>query len=72
MFNLGIDNGLITQNPVSKVKKLQEDNHKIRFLTIEEENRLYKALPDFLKPIVTVALQTGMRKGEILNLQCTI
>ena len=69
MFNLGIDNGLITQNPVSKVKKLQEDNHKIRFLTIEEENRLYKALPDFLKPIVTVALQTGMRKGEILNLQ---
>ncbi len=69
MFNLGIDNGLITQNPVSKVKKLQEDNHKIRFLTTEEENRLYKALPDFLKPIVTVALQTGMRKGEILNLQ---
>lgn len=69
MFNLGIDNGLLTQNPVTKVKKLLEDNHKIRFLTIEEEDRLYKALPDFLKPIVTVALQTGMRKGEILNLQ---
>ena len=69
MFNLGIDNGLLAQNPVSKVKKLLEDNHKIRFLTIEEENKLYKSLPDFLKPIVTVALQTGMRKGEILNLQ---
>lgn len=69
MFNLGIDNGNLSTNPVSKVKKLQEDNHKIRFLTVEEEVRLYKALPEFLKPIVTVALHTGMRRGEILNLK---
>lgn len=69
MFNLGIDNGLISQNPASKVKKLLEDNHKVRFLTKDEEDRLYKALPEFLKPIVTTALQTGMRKGEILNLK---
>lgn len=69
MFNLGIDNGNLSTNPVSKVKKLQEDNHKIRFLTTEEEIRLYKTLPEFLKPIVTVALQTGMRRGEILNLK---
>lgn len=69
MFNLGIDNGKLSTNPVSKVKKLQEDNHKIRFLTVEEEVRLYKALPEFLKPIVTVALHTGMRRGEILNLK---
>lgn len=69
MFNLGIDNGLISQNPISKVKKLLEDNHKIRFLTADEEKRLYNALPKHLIPIVTTALQTGMRKGEILNLQ---
>ncbi len=69
MFNLGIDNGSLSVNPVSKVKKLQEDNHKVRFLTAEEEARLYKALPEFLKPIVTTALHTGMRKGEILNLK---
>lgn len=69
MFNLGIDNRLISQNPVNKVKKLLEDNHKVRFLTKDEEDRLYKALPEFLKPIVTTALQTGMRKGEILNLK---
>ena len=69
MFNLGIDNGLISQNPVSKAKKLLEDNHKVRFLTKDEEDRLYKALPEFLKSIVTTALQTGMRKGEILNLK---
>lgn len=41
----------------------------MRFLTKDEEDRLYKALPEFLKPIVTTALQTGMRKGEILNLK---
>ena len=30
MFNLGIDNEIIRKNPVSKVVKLKEDNHKIR------------------------------------------
>lgn len=69
MFNLGIDNELISQNPVSKVGKLLEANHKVRFLTIDEEKRLYKELPEYLKPIVTTALQTGMRRGEILNLK---
>lgn len=69
MFNLGIDNNLLHINPVSKVKKLLEDNHKIRFLTQDEEIRLYKHLPEFLIPIVTCALQTGMRRGEILNLK---
>ena len=68
-FNLGIDNGLLTFNPLTKVKKLLEDNYKVRFLTNEEETRLYKALPQYLEPIVTTALQTGMRKSEILNLK---
>lgn len=69
MFNLGIDNEVLAINPVSKVKMLLEDNHKIRFLTKEEEIQLYKELPDYLIPIVTTALQTGMRRGEILSLE---
>ena len=69
VFNLGVDNELVSNNPVAKVKKLLEDNHKIRFLTAEEEIRLFKYLPEFLKPIVITALQTGMRRGEILTLK---
>jgi integrase len=69
MFNIGISNKLLKENPVSQVKKLLEDNHKIRFLTVDEEKRLFEHLPAYLKPIVICALQTGMRRGEIFNLK---
>lgn len=69
MFNIGISNKLLIENPVTEVKKLLEDNYKIRFLTIDEEKRLYQNLTSQLEPIVTTALQTGMRKGEILKLR---
>ena len=72
MFNLAIDNGELTDNPLRKVPKLKEDNHKIRFLTDEEENRLYAIIDlkaPYLRPIVTTALQTGMRRGEIFGMK---
>ena len=72
MFSLGIDNGLIDDNPVKKMKSLREENFKIRFLTKDEEVKLYEALsksPKYLMDIVTLDLQTGMRKSEILNLK---
>lgn len=44
MFNLGIANGLIEKNPMRQVKKLKEDNFKMRFLDKKEEKRLFEAL----------------------------
>ena len=35
----------------------------------EEIKRLYDACPEYLKLIVALAVVTGMRKGEILNLK---
>ncbi len=72
VFNLGIQNKNITVNPITDLKKLKVKNIKTRYLTLEEEYRLYNAVSQtyqYLKDIITCALQTGMRKGEILNLK---
>ena len=72
MYNLGIESGIIKANPVRAVKKLREENYKIRYLTADEEKRMFKAIDEtfpYLKQIITCALQTGMRRGEIFNLK---
>lgn len=69
IFNIGIKNNKIRQTPMKSVQMLQENNYKIRYLTQEEEKRLFEQLPEYLKPIVITALQTGLRKSNILNLK---
>lgn len=72
MYNLGIAEKLLKENPIREVKKLKEPNYKIRYLTKEEEIRLYKAIDEnfpYLRPLVVCALKTGMRRGEIFNLK---
>jgi excisionase family DNA binding protein len=72
MFNLAMDWGLAQSNPVLKVKLFSEKNtQKERILTETEESRLLVECPPFLKPIVVTALNTGMRRGEILGLRWT-
>ena len=40
----------------------------MRFLTPDQEAALFAVLPPRYHPLVTVALHTGMRKGELLRL----
>ncbi|MFQ5587986.1 MAG: site-specific integrase, partial [Nitrospiria bacterium] len=54
--------------PVSKVSMDKENNKRDRWLSLEEEEQLLKACPLWLKQIVVFALNTGMRRGEILAL----
>jgi len=58
-------------NPCQNVERFALDNQRVRYLTEEEENRLFKAIGDdqLLRDVVTVALHTGMRRGEIFNLK---
>lgn len=73
MFNKAMLWGKIKENPVTKVKFFKEENTIVRYLAEDERERLLKAcnLSDavHLYPIVVVALNTGMRKGEIINLR---
>jgi integrase len=72
MFTKACDWGMIdeaTRIKVHKVKLLKENNQRSRFLMEEECQNLIACCDQHLKPIVITALNTGMRKGEILNLK---
>ncbi len=58
-----------TLKRIRKVKLLPENNRRLRYLSKEECKELVNSSESHLKPIITTALNTGMRKGEILNLK---
>jgi integrase len=72
IFSMAIDNDLTVKNPCRRVRKLRMNNKRYRYLSVDEEARLMIALdegPPHLKPLVILAIQTGMRRGELFNLQ---
>jgi integrase len=71
MLNKAVEWGLLEVSPFRKGARLtfRENNQRHRYLTEEEIERLLSACSPHLKPIVELALHTGMRKGELLNLK---
>jgi integrase len=72
IFTIAIDNGMNIQNPCRKVRLLRMDNQRNRYLSDEEETRLMATLVGrraHLRPVVILAIHTGMRRGEILSLR---
>jgi integrase len=71
MLNKAVQWGKLNASPFTKGEPLflRENNERIRYLTQEEAGRLLAACQNHLRPIVETALNTGMRKGEILSLK---
>jgi len=71
VFTLAVRHEKADLNPCQSVERFALDNERVRYLTEDEEQRLFQTLGDNqqLKDIVTVALHTGMRRGEIFNLK---
>ena len=70
MFTLAIKWGYCKDNPTKGVSTMKEDNHiKPRFLSKKECRLLLENCGDELYPIFYTFLYTGMRKGELENLE---
>lgn len=71
IFNLAINEGHIARNPCKPVRKLRADPGRERVLSVEEEARLEIACedaPPYLWPFIVLAVETGLRRGELLLL----
>lgn len=69
LFVKAFEWGYVKSNPAKTVKKLKEPPGRVRYLTEEEEEALLRECASHIRPIVITALNTGMRKSEILGLK---
>ena len=68
-FNLALKEWeWVKENPVARVSMEKENNKRDRWLTFEEEKKLLKKCPLWLRYFTILALHTGMRLGELLSL----
>lgn len=77
IFNMAKQERIITENPCDFLRKsvrrrIPARVMRNRYLTLEEERRLFESLTgrrEHLTTVVRLALLTGMRRGEILRLE---
>lgn len=72
MFSKAVEWDMVDEDilkRIRKVKPLRDDGKRLRYLSKEESQTLVSACDPHLKPIVITALNTGMRRGEILGLK---
>ncbi|MDO8738320.1 site-specific integrase [Candidatus Deferrimicrobium sp.] len=71
MLNNAVKWEWIEKNPAlgGKVERLPISPGRNRYLTVEQAGKLLAACLPHLRPIVLCALETGMRKSEILGLR---
>ena len=69
MYNKAVEWGYLRDNNLRHVKKFREPPKRMRYLTKKEINHLLCHCAGHVRPIVVMALNTGMRKGELLRLR---
>jgi integrase len=62
-----VDEGLLAANPLSRMRLVPERRKPRSILGPDEEVQLLAAAAPHLRPIIVTALDTGMRRSELLN-----
>ncbi len=62
-----VDEGFLTANPLSRMPLVRERRKPRIVMNVAEEERLLAAAAPHLRSIIIAALDTGMRRGEILG-----
>jgi len=62
-----LDEGLIANNPFARLRMVRERRKKRAVLSVGDEIKLLLACATHLIAIIILALDTGMRKGELLR-----
>jgi len=69
LFNKAVEWGKLKESPAKRVKLFKGVTHRIRFLMPDEVSNLLSNCEGIIKDITTVAVHTGMRRGEMLSLK---
>ena len=73
VFNYGMRELGLTENPTRHIRSLPEKKGRTRYLSDNERKRLFKACRtskwEMLYLLVIMAITTGARRGELLSLQ---
>lgn len=64
IFSLAVRDGLVERHPLAGVRKLRENNARVRYLEADEEARLRAVLAPHRWLMVELAILTGLRQGE--------
>ena len=69
MLNYAVEIEKLPVNPLAKAKMLNKPNARDMVVNEEQFAMLHEVAEPLLKPILLMAYDTGMRKGEILSLR---
>lgn len=68
LFRMAVDYGYLSQNPAQTVTFTKEDQRVPEALTDAQAEQLIALMPDYAQPLVILALDTGMRRGELFGM----
>lgn len=69
LLRLAVEWELIPLNPAQGIKSPRVPAGRVRYLQPTELRVLVAACPEWLRPVVALAVMTGMRRGELLSLR---